>query len=416
MLSWNQDCFLVTFSQQPSFVFITDWLAVMEKWKEKEILGTPCQERRSLNRENQHFWGASLVSLVTNLQASGSLGSSLLWVALAPWPAKKRTQRLILCATKGQMKPQLDHSWPGRIPTSFSGALGNCFRGKVNSSTWKARGVLFSRLWEYTFLFFFFFLNSLSFPAWMCNHLCILFHAESFAVEINQAIANYKVINTERSPGWCFAALTHRTDWFSNAQSAGILCYPLSALHLTFIWIWMRVSVCTPKILPFQGWYIPETTTPNWSKTFKTTWWRIAPSATASQCVREAQERLSHRWPACCCRTSPRSWRASSRTPTWTGSTGHPPWPTLGSARPRHPGTGRERRTPVPPTSGASTPTPGPPLCRSRMKPCLKYLTLSNKNKKKKCFPAEDSVVPHMQKTRLVSVQLSPPAPCPCCG
>lgn len=80
-------------------------------------------------------------------------------------------------------------------------------------------------------------------------------------------------------------------------------------------------------------------------------------------------KRASHPWPACCCRTSLRSWRASSRTPTWTGSTGRPPSPTPGSVRPRHPGTGREKRTPVRPTSGASAPTPGPPLCRSRKKP-----------------------------------------------
>lgn len=107
---------IVTFSKPASFFIITEWPGVME------ILLGKKQNRSFPNRENQHFWSASLVSLVTNLQASGSLGSSLLWVALAPWPVKKPTQRLILCATKGQMKPQLDRSWRGRIPTSFSGA------------------------------------------------------------------------------------------------------------------------------------------------------------------------------------------------------------------------------------------------------------------------------------------------------
>lgn len=78
------------------------------------------QDRSFPIRGKQHFWSASLVSLVTNLQASGSLGSCVLCSALAPWPVKKCTQRLILCVTKGQMKPQLDCSWRSRIPTSFS--------------------------------------------------------------------------------------------------------------------------------------------------------------------------------------------------------------------------------------------------------------------------------------------------------
>ena len=160
-------------------------------------------------------------------------------------------------------------------------------------------------------------------------------------------------------------------------MSAGILCYP-PRLRIWLPFEYECGCLSATQNLPFQGWHIPKTTTPDWAKkkkkknptTSKTTWWRITPS----------HERLSHRWSACCCRTTPRSWRASSRTPTWTGSTGHPPWPTPGSARPRHLGTGRETRTPVPPTSGASTPTPGPPLCRSRMKPSLKYFTHENKN------------------------------------
>lgn len=144
---------------------------------------------------------------------------------------------------------------------------------------------------------------------------------------------------------------------------------PFSAVRLTFIWIWMWVSA--PQTLPSRGWNIPKTTTPNWFKTSKNNMVAHRPIR-YSAC--RAHERVSHRWSACCCRTSSRSWRASSRTPTWTDSTGHPPWPRPGSTRPRHPGTGRERRTPVPPTSGASTPTPGPPLCRSRMKPYLKLI------------------------------------------
>lgn len=90
-------------------------------------------------RGKQHFWSASLVSLVTNLQASGSLGSCVLCSALAPWPVKKCTQRLILCVTKGQMKPQLDCSWRGRIPTSFSVAQ---YMAKSSSNSfWFKRGV-----------------------------------------------------------------------------------------------------------------------------------------------------------------------------------------------------------------------------------------------------------------------------------
>lgn len=95
------------------------------------------QDRRFPIREKQHFWSASLVSLVTNLQASGSLGSCVLCSALAPWPVKKCTQWLILCVTKGQMKPQLDCSWPGRIPTSFSAAQSAQMLIKLNLvQTW----------------------------------------------------------------------------------------------------------------------------------------------------------------------------------------------------------------------------------------------------------------------------------------
>lgn len=112
----------------------TSWfpfsLTVVEKWNtsrgRKTFMGTPWGSFPLWEKKILHFWSASLVSLVTNLQASGSLGSSLLWVALAPWPVKKPTQRLILWATKGQMKPQLDCSWRDRIPTTFRGALGKC--------------------------------------------------------------------------------------------------------------------------------------------------------------------------------------------------------------------------------------------------------------------------------------------------
>lgn len=95
------------------------------------------QDRSFPIRGKQHFWSASLVSLVTNLQASGSLGSCVLCSALAPWPVKKCTQRLILCVTKGQMKPQLDGSWRGRIPTSFSVAQSAQMLIKLNLiQTW----------------------------------------------------------------------------------------------------------------------------------------------------------------------------------------------------------------------------------------------------------------------------------------
>ena len=106
------------------FLSLSDQLWWKYDMEIKPFMGTPCADRSFLNGGNLRFWSASLVTLVTNLQASGSLGSSLLWVALAPWPVKKPTQRLILCATKGQMKPQLDRSWRGRIPTSFSGCTG----------------------------------------------------------------------------------------------------------------------------------------------------------------------------------------------------------------------------------------------------------------------------------------------------
>lgn len=80
---------------------------------------------------------------------------------------------------------------------------------------------------------------------------------------------------------------------------------------------------------------------------------------------------LTHRSPACCCTARSRRQRASSKTPTGTGGTGHPRWPTPDSARPRHPGTARGKYTPDPPTSGASTPTRALPPLRSRMRPCL---------------------------------------------
>lgn len=78
--------------------------------------------------------------------------------------------------------------------------------------------------------------------------------------------------------------------------------------------------------------------------------------------------RAPHLWPACCCRTIPRSWPVSSKSPTGTDSTGPPPWPTPGSAWPQYPDKARRRRTRVPPTSGASAPTPGPPPWHSPMK------------------------------------------------
>ncbi len=74
--------------------------------------------------------------------------------------------------------------------------------------------------------------------------------------------------------------------------------------------------------------------------------------------------------PACCRTASPRRQRASCTTPTGTGGTGHPRWPTPDSARPQHPGTARGKYTPDPPTSGASTPTRARPPLRSRMRPC----------------------------------------------
>lgn len=88
------------------------------------------------------------------------------------------------------------------------------------------------------------------------------------------------------------------------------------------------------------------------------------------------ERRVSHPQPVCCCRTTPRIWRASSRTPTWTDSTGHRPWPRPGSERPRRPGTAPAARTPGPPTSAASAATPAPPLLRSRMKTCQTWDTL----------------------------------------
>lgn len=138
----------------------------------------------------------------------------------------------------------------------------------------------------------------------------------------------------------------------------------LSALHQTFITIWMRASVCSPNSSISRVKHLWNYNTQVVLKLPK------QHGGASPQCeCEQAHERVSHRWSACCCRTTPRSWRASSRTSTGTGSTGRPPWPMPGSAQPRHPGTGRETRTPVPPTSGASTPTPGPPLCHSRMKP-----------------------------------------------
>ncbi len=74
--------------------------------------------------------------------------------------------------------------------------------------------------------------------------------------------------------------------------------------------------------------------------------------------------------PACCRTASPRRQRASCTTPTGTGGTGHPRWPTPDSAQPQHPGTARGKYTPDPPTSGASTPTRARPPLRSRMRPC----------------------------------------------
>lgn len=121
MMAINSDLSSITFG---FFLSLTDQLWWKYDMEIKPVMGTPCADRSFLNGGNLRFWSASLVTLVTNLQASGSLGSSLLWVALAPWPVKKPTQRLILCATKGQMKPQLDRSWRGRIPTSFSGCTG----------------------------------------------------------------------------------------------------------------------------------------------------------------------------------------------------------------------------------------------------------------------------------------------------
>lgn len=97
------------------------------------------QHRQGSLIEEKHFLSASLVSLVTNLEASGSLGSLLLRVALTCWLVKKPTQRLILWATKGQMKPQLARSRPGKIPTSFCGALGKCLGKKLAGKT---KGVL----------------------------------------------------------------------------------------------------------------------------------------------------------------------------------------------------------------------------------------------------------------------------------
>lgn len=139
---------------------ISKWPAVVEIWNasnnNKKNLNVRTPWRSLLNRENRHFWSASLVSLVTNLQASGSLGSSLLWVALTPWPVKKPTQRLILWATKGQMKPQLDRSWRGRIPTSFSGSRDKCLRKeKLTSLNIKTKYVLFIRLWNSRINFFY---------------------------------------------------------------------------------------------------------------------------------------------------------------------------------------------------------------------------------------------------------------------
>lgn len=120
------------------------------------------------------------------------------------------------------------------------------------------------------------------------------------------------------------------------------------------------------------------------------------------------ERRVSHPRPVCCCRTTPRIWRASSRTPTWTDSTGHRPWPRPGSERPRRPGTAPAARTPGPPTSAASAATPAPPLLRSRMKTCQTWDTLSFKKKKKM-----------KKKNQCVlwwKLRLCPPACAPRCG